>query len=239
MTMIKLNKDVDLSDFTLIIPSVSVGNVPQLTIDLLISNYKFEKIGLIWHESVIPLVAPDPFDEKSDDICTACELYANRSLKIVTLQNRTSFHYKLLSVFIQDLKNDIIKHKFNRVVCLASAFDHELHKIDKGKLFYIDSLGSDSVLEQIGFQPQQPVNDKYIVQGGGYCTQLYEALRNRTRCTVLIKYVAEGNNTADSISMLALLSQYIPSLKQLPSGNIEIPHSWSSVFGPPPPTGMY
>lgn len=235
MKLIELSRDVDISRYTLIIPSVSVGNVPQFTVDLLIKNYNFEKVGMIWHAAIIPLVGADPYNENSDEICTACELFVNENLKIAALQIRTSFQYKMLSVFLEDLKADIIKHKINRIVLVSSAFDYELHKIDRGKYFYIDNTGSGLKLEQIGFK----LHDKHIVPGGGYCTQVYEAFKEIAHCTVLIKYVSEGNNTNDAVSMMMILSQYISNLKELNINDIKVPHSWGSVFGSPPPMGMF
>ncbi|XP_044754374.1 proteasome assembly chaperone 2 [Coccinella septempunctata] len=239
MTLIDLRREVDLNGFTLIIPSVSVANVPQLAIDLLIMNYDFKKVGMIWHPALMPLVGADPFNENSEDISTACELFVNESLKIATLQHRTSFHYKMLAVFLQDLKADIMKHKITRVIVLASGFDHELHKIDKGKLFYIDSTGNDTILEQIGVKAQPAVDDKYSLPGGGFCIQTYEFLKSVAHCTILIRYVSEGVNTSDAISMISILSKYLPTLDELNPDNIKVPHSWGCIFGSPPPIGMF
>ena len=72
------DKDFQLSDnlwdgYTLVLPCVSVGNVPQLTIDLLVSSFiqtKYSKdaddkdlklVGYIRSKNVHPFAGPDPF----------------------------------------------------------------------------------------------------------------------------------------------------------------------------------
>ncbi|KAG0307133.1 Proteasome assembly chaperone 2 [Dissophora globulifera] len=46
---------------TLILPSVSIGNVPQLTADLLLATLSLDRVGCIEDENVIPVIGPaDP-----------------------------------------------------------------------------------------------------------------------------------------------------------------------------------
>ena len=56
-------------------PCVSVGNVGQLAVDLLISTLELEKVGRLHSECVLPVVGNDPFSEKSNNcsLMTAIE----------------------------------------------------------------------------------------------------------------------------------------------------------------------
>ena len=57
-------------------PAVSVGNVGQLAVDMVISTLWMERIGYIYHDSILPLVGNDPFahpESVSCKIVTSCE----------------------------------------------------------------------------------------------------------------------------------------------------------------------
>jgi proteasome assembly chaperone 2 len=42
-------------------PAISIGNVGQLAIDLLIYNLDFKRVGYLYDSSILPLVGNDPF----------------------------------------------------------------------------------------------------------------------------------------------------------------------------------
>ena len=57
-------------------PTVSFGNVGQLAADLVISTLWMERVGYIYHESIIPVVGNNPFahvDATSCKLTTCCE----------------------------------------------------------------------------------------------------------------------------------------------------------------------
>lgn len=55
----------DWNEYTVVMPSVSVGNVPQLTTDLLISTLidsnDCQLCGHIYSSALMPLSGPDPY----------------------------------------------------------------------------------------------------------------------------------------------------------------------------------
>lgn len=55
--MINLDANINLAGYTVILPSVCVGNVSQLTVDVIISTLEMQKVGAIWHVSHIEIVA--------------------------------------------------------------------------------------------------------------------------------------------------------------------------------------
>ena len=87
--MIKLLNNINLEGYTMIVPSVAVGNVAQLTVDLLIYNTKMTKIGQMYCPDFIPFLGADPYDEKSSDICTTGDLYIQKEKRIFVLQIRS------------------------------------------------------------------------------------------------------------------------------------------------------
>lgn len=132
--MFNFKTEYDLSGYSLIIPSVSIGNIPQLTVDLLITSYNLKKIAIIWHSAIVPSVGGDPYESNASELCTACELYANEEFKIAAIQLRSTIVHKLSVNFFTDLKTSLTQFKLKQVILLCSAFDHELHNITGEKI---------------------------------------------------------------------------------------------------------
>lgn len=223
-------KNIDLNGYTLIVPSVSVGNVGQLTIDLLITTYNFKKVATFWHPGIIPTVGADPFDDDNSELCTACELYANEDLKIATLQLRSSIEFNLALSFFREFKAFVTSSKFGRIFILTSSFAHLLND-PTAIYYYLSNDGNQTILEQMEFKLLKPTfNERYIVEGSGYGVKLYEILKESAQCTLLVKYVSEGDNRNDAVTMLSKLQNLITSLKSDKSP-LRCPNSWNFVFG--------
>lgn len=226
----------NLSDFTLIIPSVSVGNVGQLTVDLLISCYDFEKIATIWDPAIVPVVGSDAFDSKSSNLSTACELFINKNLKIATIQLRSTIEYQLAAKFFEKLKNLVLECKFKEVLIVTSSFAYEMHDVSSSKFRYVTNHKQlEDQLKNANFLPLEQADG---IHGGGYATRLYNVLSPCIRCTILMKYSSEGDNRPDAIYFLQIISSII-SINKLEADSIKYPVSWKHVFGNPPPLGMY
>ena len=54
-------------------PAVSVGNVGQLSVDLLISSLQPVKIAKLDHPVFVPVVGSDPYNQEGKGIMTAAE----------------------------------------------------------------------------------------------------------------------------------------------------------------------
>ena len=57
-------------------PVVSVGNVAQLALDLIISTLDMERFGYLYHEALVPVVGNDPFEDTNKMSCkisSCCE----------------------------------------------------------------------------------------------------------------------------------------------------------------------
>lgn len=113
--MLDLPEGLQISGYTLILPSVSVGNVGQLSVDLLISTLGMRRTGRIFDTSFIPLVGADPYDENSEDICTSVDFYVSDEKKLVALQIRSPLVNKP-SKFFYDILNFVTDHKISKVI---------------------------------------------------------------------------------------------------------------------------
>nr|XP_029508651.1 proteasome assembly chaperone 2 [Oncorhynchus nerka] len=79
-------------DFTLIMPAISVGNVGQLAVDLIVSTLNMCRVGYIHTDCLIPMAGNNPyatFAENANDLSTNAEVYSSPELRLAVLQIRT------------------------------------------------------------------------------------------------------------------------------------------------------
>lgn len=238
MDLIRFTEKVDLSNYTIILPSVSVGNVGQLTVDLIVTTYKFRNIGVLWHPAIIPTVGSDPY-YSNNEICTACELYVNETLKIAAIQIRSGLEFSLANTFFKCLKNCLLDLNVKNVVILTSSFAYEMHTIGSGMFRYITNEDVQKQFENLKISCMEPdVNGRYIIHGSGFGSKLYEILSEGLKCTLIVKYTSEGDNRPDAVNLLDVLIKII-KFNTDKLENVVFPSSWNFVFGNPPPIDLY
>ncbi|KAF9143246.1 Proteasome assembly chaperone 2 [Linnemannia schmuckeri] len=128
---------------TLILPSVSIGNVPQLTTDLLLSTLKLDRVGCIEDENVIPVLGPAdcPHGESSTStaafptvgagagaagvsgglLSLAVEVFQSKDGKWTLIQQRSPTVSHRSHHYADNLVQFIRDSEFDQVVLLASA----------------------------------------------------------------------------------------------------------------------
>lgn len=233
--MIRLRENINFNDYTLIIPSVSVGNVGQLTNDLLICALNLKSVGTVYHKALIPAVGPNPYDPKGD-ICVACELYACQKNKIAILQLRTSLIQKHITDFFEELGKFIQQNKFKEVFILTSSFAHERHDMNTGLFRYITS-NEHHDFNNLNVTPMESAeNGEYVIYGSGFANKLYMRLKDVIQTSVLIMYVSEGDNRPDAFAMYNIVNNVLGVT--VPQ-QVKQPYSWNLVYGGPPPMGIY
>ena len=119
--MLDLQEGLNVAGYTLILPSVAVGNVGQLSVDLLIATLGLRRAGRIFDTSFIPLVGADPYDETSEDICTSVDLYVLHEKRIVALQIRSPL-VKRPSKFFHEILNFVTDQKIAKVGIAFQSF---------------------------------------------------------------------------------------------------------------------
>ncbi|KAG0000742.1 Proteasome assembly chaperone 2 [Entomortierella chlamydospora] len=118
---------------TLILPSVSIGNVPQLATDLLLTTLKLDRVGCIEDENVIPVLGPAdrPHDataspQSSSSLSTgglslAVEVFQSKDGKWTIIQQRSPTVRHRSHHYADNLLQFIRESEFDQVVLLASA----------------------------------------------------------------------------------------------------------------------
>lgn len=71
---IKISQN-DWSGYTFVFPCVSVGNIGQLSTDLLISTIpNIKKAGYLINNRIVqPIIGYDPYNKNSNDLCLSIE----------------------------------------------------------------------------------------------------------------------------------------------------------------------
>lgn len=235
--VIHFKESIDFREHTLIIPSISVGNVGQLTVDLIITTYNLKKVATIWHPGIIPSVGRDPYQSDLEESCTACELYGSKDTNIAAIQIRSSIEFKFALNFFKSLENEIVDLKFSNIIILASTFDYELHNLQNSRFHYVSNI--DDKFDHLNVLPM-PLNEvgKYAAIGSGFAMKLFDLLQTTLKCTLFVKYVSEGDNRPDAVSMLNLIRRFLTILNDS-HFTIKYPISWNYVFGNPPPIGIF
>ncbi|CAG0897642.1 unnamed protein product [Darwinula stevensoni] len=112
--------------FTLVMPSVSVGNVGQLSMDLIIGSVVGEKVGCLYHEAILPFAGPHPFQlHSTPTLSTSCEVYKDTGRKLLLLQIRSPILQHKRKEFVESLISWIKTLSVDRIVVLTSCFDYE------------------------------------------------------------------------------------------------------------------
>ncbi|ODQ81841.1 hypothetical protein BABINDRAFT_160072 [Babjeviella inositovora NRRL Y-12698] len=112
-----------LDNTTLIIPTVAIGNVPQLATDLLIHTYLFQKVRVLSGRYLYPFASPrDTTGAAADGVSYSLELYYCKTLNVATIQQRSPVLSGHLGNFVKEVILPLIEsEKFARVVILDSS----------------------------------------------------------------------------------------------------------------------
>lgn len=101
-------------------PALSIGNVPQLCVDLLVTTFKLEHICSLDHSSLIPVCGNDAYTPLGTNVlCTAAEVYGSDSFCV--LQVRSPPAPGLHGAWAAALAEWLREAKVGRVCLLLSA----------------------------------------------------------------------------------------------------------------------
>lgn len=121
--------DAKFEGCRLIVPSVSVGNVAQLAVDLLISSLRLRRVGWLRDPALLPLVGNDAFDHtpsrRAGYLHTAAEVYCSEELKLVVVQLRAPIAKGCSQSFVSNLIGWTKESLFSEVVVLTSSEAYE------------------------------------------------------------------------------------------------------------------
>ncbi|XP_063155148.1 proteasome assembly chaperone 2 [Candoia aspera] len=253
----------DFKGFTLLMPAVSVGNVGQLAIDLVISTLHLPKVGYFYTDCLVPMVGNNPYattEEDATELCINAEVYAAMSKELVVLQIRSPFIKNKYRHFCQILLSWVKNCEFSKVVLLSSSHayqrnDQQLHgtalrylispAVEKTVGDVLERL-SGSELEQIPTFPGVNDDKIFYIPGGGITKLLFtESCSKGIPLVVLLKFCSEGDNIPDALALADYLNESLQliapqsSSSQAKSSRWKIPSSWKLLFGSGLPSSLF
>ncbi|KAM6455876.1 proteasome assembly chaperone 2 isoform 2-T2 [Liasis olivaceus] len=246
-----------------ILPAVSVGNVGQLAIDLVVSTLHIPKVGYFYTDCLVPMVGNNPYatvEEDATELCINAEVYAATSKELVVLQIRSPFIKNKYRPFCQILLSWVKNCEFSKIVLLSSSHayqrnDQQLHgtalrylispAVEKTVRDVLERL-SGSELEQISTFPGVNDDKIFYIPGGGITKLLFaESCSEGIPLVVLLKFCSEGDNIPDALALADYLNESLQliapqsSSSQAKSSRWKIPSSWKLLFGSGLPSSLF
>ncbi|XP_041377008.1 proteasome assembly chaperone 2-like [Gigantopelta aegis] len=215
---------------TLILPTVSVGNVAQLAVDLLVSTLSMNRVGYILHESILPMCGNNPFASNKDKacrLCTSCEVFESSSDNFVVVQQRAPFIRGKKKIFFKWFSEWIRAQNFSRVIILTSSFAEE--RLDKqiqgsplrflvstaiekqdGELFRDKLNWQELELRPLppGLSSENDNKPTVYIPGSGIAKNLFEDLSDLP-VAMLLMFCSEGDNSNDAVTLVNYLNSWI------------------------------
>ncbi|XP_008700344.1 proteasome assembly chaperone 2 isoform X1 [Ursus americanus] len=254
----------DLAGYTFLMPAVSVGNVGQLAMDLIISTLNMCKIGYFYTDCLVPMVGNNPYataEENSTELSINAEIYSLPSKKLVALQLRSIFIKYKSKPFCEKLLSWVKSSNCAKVIVLSSS--HSYHRNDlqlrstpfrylltpfvqKSVQTKIMSLNWEE-MEKSPCIPEIDDSEFCIrIPGGGITKTLYdEGCSKEIPVVVLLKFVSEGDNIPDALGLVEYLNEWLQIIKPCcddPTKSAlqwKMPSSWRLLFGSGLPPALF
>ncbi|CAI5779773.1 Proteasome assembly chaperone 2 [Podarcis lilfordi] len=217
----------DFKGFMLLMPAVSVGNVGQLAVDLVISTVGMSKVGYFYTDCLVPMVGNNPYattEENTTELCTNAEVYAAPSKQLAVLQIRSLFIKNKYRSFCQTLLSWVKSCSFAKIVLLSSSHayqrnDQQLHGTSLRYLLSsaVEKAVGDQMqrlnrreLEQTAAFPGVTDEKVFHIPGGGITKLLFtESCTKGIPMIVLLKFCSEGDNIPDALALADYLNEWL------------------------------
>ncbi|XP_070575807.1 proteasome assembly chaperone 2-like [Ptychodera flava] len=247
------NSPSDFKGCTLILPAVSVGNVGQLAVDLLVATLNLERVGFIHDDCILPVCGNDAFlktNETQGKLVTSTEVYYCADQSLVVVQQRAPIVKGKQREFCRKLSDWIKTCQFDKVILLTSSYAHERidSQIQGSPLRYVvtptlqDKIGMllQDDMKWCQFERRDPTWTKSLdkeeedipdtakgvfIPGGGIAKKLFiQGCKDNLPIAVLSVFCAEGDNIPDTFTLISYLNQWLALLPNQ-SSDSEVPSS--------------
>ncbi|KAA0710708.1 Proteasome assembly chaperone 2 [Triplophysa tibetana] len=244
--------DPSFKGFTLVMPAVSVGNVGQLAVDLLISTLNMPKVGYLHTDCLIPMAGNNPYATCAEDasqLSTNAEVYSHSDLKLAVLQIRTPIIQTKVRSFRKLLVSWIKSCGFVKTVLLSSSHAYQRDDrqllgtslrylltppLQKLEVQRVEELGWRE-MERISLFPDIPDSEQRLyIPGGGVTKALYtDCCTEDISMAVVLIFCSEGDNIADAFMLINHLNEWLHLLEKPTQGSVKwrVPPSWRLLFG--------
>mmetsp|Transcript_3879 Transcript_3879/g.4726 ORF Transcript_3879/g.4726 Transcript_3879/m.4726 type:complete len:263 (-) Transcript_3879:387-1175(-) len=242
---------------TLVLPSISVGNVGQLACDLILYNAKeeFQKVGYIRSRSIIPMVGNDAFDcSGTGNISVGVEVFQSKEKKITIIQQRARFVLGRTRTFAKELVAWAKSAGFKQIILLAGAdsgfwngneivyrkcfYTSKSQEVDttifdKLNIERLEAIRADSI-ELFKAEATSPNKMIYPAARAGLLNKLHEACEDENLDMIgIVLFCKEGHNVDEGLAMATIANYYaniIPPSDSGESTTWKAPPSWKALM---------
>ncbi|XAR72854.1 hypothetical protein NMG60_11019632 [Bertholletia excelsa] len=144
---------------TLILPALSIGNVGQLAVDLLILSTGAERIGYLDDPNLLPCVGNDAYwPTPKGDLALPLEAYASPRSSLSLVQQRSPVVKGMMVEFAKNIADFAASSGKKHIVLLSSLDFGRWQTIDMSsglQIYYLSSAnadGTDHVCERLGWK---------------------------------------------------------------------------------------
>lgn len=255
------NTPTSFKDFTLIMPAISVGNVGQLAVDLIVSTLNMCRVGYIHTDCLIPMAGNNPYatftPENANDLSTNAEVYSSPELRLAVLQIRTPIIQTKSKKFCKLMVSWIKASSFSRTVVLSSshAYQRDDQQLLGTPLRYLQTPSMQKVtgdrLKEMEWREMETVSTfpgvtdserRLYIPGGGATKRLFtDSCAEDIPLAVVLIFCSEGDNIPDAFTLLNHLNTWLhlvdPPAQTQPRWRI--PASWRLLFGSGIPPALF
>uniref|UniRef100_A0A8B9TF44 Proteasome assembly chaperone 2 n=1 Tax=Anas platyrhynchos TaxID=8839 RepID=A0A8B9TF44_ANAPL len=223
--------------------TVSVGNVGQLAIDLVISTLRMTKIGYFYTDCLVPMVGNNPYatsNENSVELSINAEVYSLPSKKLVVPADQITFHKGM--PFCRALLSWVESSKCARVILLSSshAYQRDDEQLLGTPLRYLLTPALEKAVEgrmqELKWKEMEKIKQKCLLASCCSCSK-------GIQMAVLLKFCSEGDNIPDAFALVNYLNEWLQLIKskEIPdtSSQWKIPSSWRLLFGNGLPPALF
>lgn len=226
---------------TVIIPAISLGNVPQLAVDLLIHTLDCKLVQQLDDFYLYPFISPVDYPVKANvspkpGVLKPLEVYWDQKTKTAIIQQRSPVIGQFMDRFVDEVVLPFI-NPFSRVFVLDLS---DAGLFEKNK--QIDLIHSDDLSQLVG---SLSLSDEGLPQHGesplsDFTKSLQRATVSDTKPSgtlasfdVYLSYVYEGDNLGDAADLAKRVCGDVLHVDIL-STEFITPVSWQGVYGSRP-----
>ncbi|XP_041991162.1 proteasome assembly chaperone 2-like isoform X1 [Salvia splendens] len=158
-------KQLSPKSSTLILPALSIGNVGQLAVDLLISSLKAEKVACLDDPNVLPCVGNDAYSASPlGKLALSLEAYEASFSELTLVQQRSPVVKGMMMAYAKNIANFAAANGKKHIVLLSSLDFGRWRNIDMSsglQIYYLSSSnldGTDAECESLGWKKLQDYN---------------------------------------------------------------------------------
>ncbi|KAJ4716427.1 Proteasome assembly chaperone 2 [Melia azedarach] len=158
-------KQINEDCSNLILPALSIGNVGQLAVDLLVSSTGAETVGYLDDPFVLPCVGNDAYRPiPRGDLALPLQAYESPSSGLTLVQQRSPVVKGMMVEYAKKLADFAAASGKKHVVMLSGLDFGRLQRIDMSsglQIYYLSSAsadGTDDYCEQLGWKRLQEYN---------------------------------------------------------------------------------